>query len=483
MAKTITLEELRANSPAPELPVEAAPKPAVKQFKTGDIISIDQLKKPLGAPQEDVFLKEHPVLKTVSDILGTTGLARGLAQGIFLKFTDEGKRVLKNVSEGKMTQADFERVMGRVATTKEIAGSAVQTAATVATAGLGAARAPTVAGRILETGAKIGGLSGLSSGAKAFGEDKGGEDIIKETAISGGIGFGLGAAGQSIAELGKLVVSSNTAKEIYNKILGVKPKALEKGKDPAGLLLKEGIGGTRRGIMEKSQKIANEANNEIKTIIKDDPERIASKTILKQIENAVKKRYGNNLSNSQIQKEMGGLPLNQLRSGEFVSRRQLNSIRMVLDKFLGDSKWLNNSSSLGITTAKDAANIMRGIVQKGNEALPALFDRQSNAITAVRSLSAVLSKPHIMTNLLEMVLSGTVGTISGGFTPEGVLKSVATYGLLKGVTSAPTMTFIARAINAASRAGSGPLGQAVSGAAKVGAKSISEQASSAFGGN
>src|SRR3990167_9155915 len=58
-------------------------------------------------------------------------------------------------------------------TEKEVAGSAVKLATTIGTLGLGPATAASAGGRILETGAKLSGLSAISGGATAFEEGLG----------------------------------------------------------------------------------------------------------------------------------------------------------------------------------------------------------------------------------------------------------------------------------------------------------------------
>ena len=422
--------------------------------------------KPVTA--EDAFLKGHPVLKGISDIVGTTGLGRGIAQGIFLKFTPEGKELLRQVSEGKLKQKDVENVIGKTATTKEILGSAAQTATTIATAGLGAAKAPTAIGRIAETGVKLGGISAISGGARAFGEDKGLGEIGKEAAISGGIGASIGIAGQTVSELAKIITNSKVAESIYNKVLGVRPKIVEKGKSPAKFLIEEGIGGSKKGILNKSQTIANEAEDNIDKIIRNDPSRLETSNIKQQIHNRLMKLFGNSLTSQEVGSIVDDLPLNPIKTRDFVSPRQINALRRVIDnKFLGDAKWLNQNTSEKVLGLKAAANTLRELVKNTNEQLPSLFDRLQNSVIAIKSLNAELAKPHILTNLIELLLSSGVGLGTGGLTPEGVSKTLATFGGLKLALSAPVATAITRLLTGAGSAGKNAIVQQVSNALKI----------------
>lgn len=155
---------------------------------------------PENVEKVDAFLQGHGTLKTISDLVGTTGLGKGIAQGIFLRFTPEGKDLIKQVAEGKLKQEEVENIIGKTATTKEILGSAAQTATTIATAGLKSATAKTVLGRTFQTGTKIGSLSAISSGAGTFGEGGTAEEIRESALLGGGIGFGIGALAQFIPE-------------------------------------------------------------------------------------------------------------------------------------------------------------------------------------------------------------------------------------------------------------------------------------------
>lgn len=177
-------------------------------------LTTDNTNVPSQNPTEDAFLKGHPVLKGISDFVGTTGLAKGLSQGIFLKFTPEGQNLLKMVQEGKMTTQDIENSIGKPANAKEIYGSALQTFSTIASAGIGKATAFSVGGRILQTAGKIGGVSALSGAGQAMSNDQNLGGIAKSSAISGLSGALLGGAGQAIGELAKFLTSPATRKSV-----------------------------------------------------------------------------------------------------------------------------------------------------------------------------------------------------------------------------------------------------------------------------
>lgn len=430
-------------------------------------------KTPEKKEKVDTFLQGHGVLKGISDVIGITGLGKGIAQGIFLKFTPEGKDLLKQVSEGKMTQEEVEDIIGKTASTKEILGSAVQTAATIGTVGLGAAKGATALGRISQTGAKIGGLSALSGGGEAFGrgEDIGG--ITKEAGVSGAIGFGLGAAGQSLAELGALLRSPQVTEGIYNRVLGVPKKVVERGRSPAGMLIEQGVVGSKSNILGQSQAIAKNSEAKIAKLVRNNPQRFKSTDVVNSIKDELSKRFGNSLTSQEVQSIIDKLPLNPLKTSPYLSTRQLNALRSVIDnQFLGSGKWLSENTSEKISGLKAAANTLRGIVQSTDDRLPKIFSNYSNSVTAIKSLKSELAKPHIMTNLLELLASGAIGLGTGGFTPEGAAKSAAAFAAFKGVTSAPVATRFAKGLT---KLGQGVASQAVKTTAKTLAPGISKE--------
>lgn len=175
----------------------------------------------------DTFLQGHPILRAISDFVGTTGLAKGAAQGIFLNYTKEGKDALKMLSEGKITQQQFNDIVGgNLATNKEIVGSAIKTATS--------ALAPTAVGRTAAARIGIGTATGAATGlGTALEQNKSAGETLKSTAIGGAIGLGVSGVLEGIGSvLGKIsqsrTVQSRTG-ATYNKEL--QPPTKEVAKD------------------------------------------------------------------------------------------------------------------------------------------------------------------------------------------------------------------------------------------------------------
>lgn len=333
-------------------------------------------------------------------------------------------------------------------TEKEVAGSAVKLASTVGTLGLGAASAASAGGRILETGAKLGGMSAISGGATAFEEGYGKSEAIKGALGSGAVGFALGSVGQSIAELATYLTSPAVSEGLYNKALGISKKTIEKGKSPSDRLIKEGVMGTQSSMLQKTNQISRDSEKQVVEILANNPTKIKSQDVVGKIQEELGKKFQNTLSADEIKLVVDKLPLNVLRGNKAISVDKLNALRSELDNnYLGNARWLNDSTAERIVGLKTATNVMRGMVQATDERLPAVFSRWSDAITATRSLRSELAKPHILSNMLELLTSMAIGGATGGLSIEGLKNALYTFGAINAYQSAPVKTGIAQGLS------------------------------------
>lgn len=346
-------------------------------------------------------------------------------------------------------------------TNRQVLGSAAKLAATVGTLGLAPASGATALGRVAQTATKIGGLSAISGGATAVEEGLGNSEAVKGALGSGAVGFILGGVGQSIAELGTFLTSPSITEGIYDRALHIPKRIIEKGKSPSGLLLKEGVSGSKSGILQKAQTISKESEGQITEILSSNTTKIRSQEVIGKIQEELSKKFGNTLSADDIKIVVDKLPLNALRRSRTLPVSKLNALRSELDnEFLGSARWLNDSTAERIVGLKTATNVMRGLVQATDERLPAMFSRWSDAITASRALRSELAKPHIMTNVLEIMGSLLYGGATGGISVEGLKNALVAFGLAKGATSAPVGTGAARLLGKAGRLA--PAGRTIS---------------------
>jgi len=453
--------------------VELGQKMLAKYPQYADMIQTGNVEK------TDSFLSSHPILNGISDFVGTSGLGKGLAQGIFLKFTPEGKDLINQVAQGKISQDELANILGEPATTKEIIGSTIQTGANVLSAGIPTPKA------LLGTRAALGrigqaaGTSAIAGSALGFGKELEQGGSVKEAskkgletgAVSGFISFGIGG----VVELAKLLSSQGVQKSIVNRTLGIKPKLIEQGRSPAPEVLEQGLGSikTKQGIYNQSAAKIKSLGNKIKEILNEGVnvgKKADTSSILDSIRYNLWNIYGDTLSKGDVQKIIDNLPINAIRKNDSLTVKALNVIREVIDnKYLGNAKWLNNSSSESITALKVAANTLRGIVKASDNRLDPLFSSLSNNITIRNSVNSQLSKPHIMTNILEMLGSGLYGAATAGLSPEGIKNALIGFGILKTVLSTPAQMTTAQGLRITSKALTSKVGQeAIKGVGIVG---------------
>lgn len=178
-------------------------------------------KKPI-----DTFLSGHSILKGISDVIGTTGLGKGIAQGIFLKYTPEGRDIEKQILAGKMNYNDLENIVGGGVTNKEIIGSTIKTGALV---GGIAAKPLTALGRV-----GVGAVAGAGiGGGQALEENKDlGEVAIGAATgavIGGGVSGLLEGLGLGLRKISQSKYIQSRTGSTYNKEL--QPPVKEVAKD------------------------------------------------------------------------------------------------------------------------------------------------------------------------------------------------------------------------------------------------------------
>lgn len=240
------------------------------------------VKEPPISPKTDAFLAGHPVLKGISDFIGTTGLGKGIAQGVFLKFTPEGKNLLNLVSQGKIKQEDVESIIGKTATTKEILGSAIGTATAVGGFGLRAVKGGSALSRIGKASAQLGGLGAISGGAGALQRNGSTSDIFRGAMIGGTIGAAVGGTLQAGGEVLR-GISKNVPKSLYNT--SIKPTLDENrraikygGKTLGEELLDRGVAGSDKGLLRKSINNLELNEDKLQKILKNKSDKFISRT-------------------------------------------------------------------------------------------------------------------------------------------------------------------------------------------------------------
>lgn len=398
--------------------------------------------------QQAVAKPEPSFVEKTADFLGMGGLAKGIRQAAFLNFDPSGKDLVKRLRDGSLTQEEFDYAIGGLASPKEVIGSAAQTGLNIATAGMGVSKAPTALGRIAGNTARSAAIGGGLSAGSALERDGSLEDVVssaaKGAAVSGVVGFGVGGLG----ELGKFLTSQTARESLVNRGLAIPKKVVEKGKSPAGRFLNEGTGLTKRGILAEAEKTISEVEAKIGAKLASKTGTAGTAGVIQDIRKSLGSYYEGALGGEDIERIIGSLPIDSLRKNQELTFIQLNKLRQIIDnKFLGNGKWLNTTTSENVTALKAASNAIRTLVKSGDQELQDLFSRYADAITTKTSLSSDLAKPHMLTMLLELLGSGLYGTIAGGgINPESAAKSAAAFAAMRGLSSTPAKILTARTL-------------------------------------
>ncbi len=367
-----------------------------------------------------------------------------------------------------VTQAEIDP--GTQLSNKEVLGSFGNVALNVATAGLPAPKGATAAVRIAKgagQAAAVGAAQGFSQGLN---DNKSIKDSIKQAGtsavVSGGIGFGV----QGLAEFGKLLTSNKVTEGIVNKNLGVSKKVVQAGKSPAGEIISKGSIKSKAGYLAAAEKEIRNADTQIATILKNDTRRVDSAPVLDEVRQRLMHVYKDALNAKDVEAIVESLPVAALRDSTSMTIDRVNNLRKVIDNnYIGSSKWLNsaNATPERITALKTTANVLRGIVQDSHPALPKIFQNYSKAITQKAVLDETLSKPHILTNLLEALSSAGIGLGAGGFSPGGALKGLASFAAIKALFSTPVQTGLAIGLDRAGKLPATKVGQAARAVSRV----------------
>lgn len=425
--------------------------------------------------ETDAFLSGHPILKGISDLVGTTGLAKGVAQGIFLKYTPEGQNLLKLISQGQVKQEDVEKIIGKSATTREILGSAAQTAFTIASFGTYGKGAQALESGVLGKAAKVEGAGTVvNQGFKKFagssakqalktGTITGAGSAINTASQEGATGgdvaasFGKGAAVGGVLSLGGSAIKGVIG-GVFPKLLKFTSAAPEKVIDrsvdrPAEMaaaqktvgkigeqgVLKETQGmvrqlrkdltneyqtardylvnqfqGARIGLNDKEESLLQKVSDEFGTIVvPDDVKNLSLNEGLN-----LYKDINELMSKGQVKSSAAGIIVRQLRD---VLKNKLVQIGGKVGTSNPISEFFSNYASQ--KTIFDAADTLVKAYQTGNpkaqstalSTLNSVFNNNKPAyLDALRQLEAKTGKP-ILDMIASMRTQDLIPPRTGGF--------------------------------------------------------------------
>jgi len=348
--------------------------------------------------------KAERSLKGIGNFLGVTGLAKGITQAIFLR-TQAGKQTLRLFEEGKISQAEFENIIGGdIAKPSEVIGSAANTVLTIATAG-GLGTAGGLARRTAVTAA-------LGAGFGAAGELEATGKITGKGALTGAA---FGAAIPLVGAGVKGLVNTITQKLPKRLVGSAFGKEIEQKKLTEFVIRNKKIGSL--------DKLFKQSSNEINKL-GDDVQKLLGKargTIsLNDVVNSVVK--DKNLAGAAIGPDEVARIVNKLapQGKGLLAKGNLtpadaNKLRSLIDKTLGDRGFVATQLPFNKDVLKSFTNTLRNKVKSSVPQTKPIFSEMAKEIRFRNILEKKIpteAGKQILT-VGDFVVGGAGGAIGG----------------------------------------------------------------------
>jgi len=384
----------------------------------------------------------------VGEFLGVGTFAKGVGLSL-ARLSPEIRNIEKKISAGTATpdELDFyKKQYGEEAPTgKQIIGSALQTAATIGTAGLGnigGANAGLRIGKAALQGAGVGSVMGFGKGLE---ENKPILGALKEGAITGAVSGAVGAGLQGGSELIKSI-ADKFPKRIMDSVLKQSKAQNLAGKNVSEYALQKSKIGTVDSLISGSQETINKLNTNIDNQLGMSASKgikINSNVLFDNIATQINKE-GGDITSVEVQKIVDNLApqVKGLLKKEVLTVKEANNLRKLLDKTLGDRGFLVQQLPFNKEVLMDFANGLRNKVQTYVPQTAPLFNEMSKEITfrnALLNRASSVAKNQILS--LTDLLAGVVGS------PGGLPGALGAIAVKKTLTSTPFLTGSAVLIN------------------------------------
>lgn len=376
----------------------------------------------------DKFLEGHPVLRGISDLVGTTGLAKGLSQAAFLHFTPEGKDVQKMLDEGKISFDEFNNIIGGLATPQEILGSGAQIATNIALAGQYSG-VSVGTGKLVQTAAPTALKMGAGQAAKRIGiktaegfgagtllgteqgltENKSVGESLKQGLTTGLVSAATAGTIQGASELVRYVTSPSITNKIYDSGIGTSKKTIQAGRSPARAMIDEGSVGTARRLYQKAADTIDEVDPQIDKILANSKKIVNSNQVYESIAKGVNESALNTGANKYTAEEVrqilqDNLPqARSLLTSNNMPLENVNRLRQLMDRTLGDPAFKGNALPFGKEVMYDTSNALRNLVKSNAKETVPLFDRYATSVEAMKALNSEMAKPHALRHMVSMM--------------------------------------------------------------------------------
>lgn len=386
--------------------------------------------------------KKKSFLDKVGSFIGVEKLGKGIAGSIFWN-TKTGKETLKLVEEGKLSPEQFQKDFGELLpSSKQIVGSAIQTAATIGTVGIGSAMAGTtgVLSRAVPAGigiAKTAGLVGATGAVSGFGAGLEKEKTVPES-LKQAFTTGLASAATYgvLAGAGKVIQKAMSKTPV--KLMQVATKLDEKS---ANVLLENKDWGTLGKLKGVSDKRITELNDIIHSKITPESGTIEAKGFLKSIIAKIRGEYPG-VSNAKLKTALLGADITPLIEGKTIDYSIADKIRQGIGSNLG-SVWKTDNPKFNqyvrMSVWQELVNTIRPATNTAYE-----FEQLAAYTKASIKLNKVLASQSKRLGIgLTDLLTGLGVGLGGGGGVGGVAAAVTR----KAITSPLAETFTAVQLN------------------------------------
>lgn len=375
----------------------------------------------------------------IGNFLGMGALAKSLGLAAF-KITPEGKDLEKAINSGKASNEQLKAyadIYGEMPSTGQVLGSAVETAANIATAGIGGAAksgafklAKTASQGVAKTVAQSGIASAALGAGQAMGKGKNPLEVAKESFTQGLTGAATVGA---ISGLGKVIskTAQGLPEKLYNSALQVNKKMLMQEKSPAKFLIDKGIFGTMGKVINESQKSITALDDVIDKKLATSAKTIDSAAIRKQIVDRLKVNFGKAYSENQLAEIVNGLPLDALKKGGGINVVEANELRKQLDRVLGESYFMSDKQAPVLKEAIGAAtSALRNAVKSASGTAKEFGDLSKFIKARDLALGAAAQADKYWGIGFKDLLIGGIATGGGN-----LLSGAAAIGVKKAITS------------------------------------------------
>lgn len=363
-------------------------------------------------PTHQVPSKAEGMLNKVGNFLGLTGLAKGVTQAIFLR-TREGKQTMKLYEEGKISEAEFENVMGgKIASKSEVVGSAATAGLTIATAGgLGSAGG---------LAARTAGGAALGAGFSAAGEyEKTGKVTAGGVATGAVFGALIPLAGAGV----KGLVNTVTQKLPKRLVMSAFGKEIQQKGLTEWTIKNKKLGSLDKLFKQSSDEISKLGDDVQKILSKETGKKVSVKSIVNSVVKD-KNLAGAALGPDEVTRVINKLaPQGKgLLNKGTLNLTEANQLRSLIDKTLGDRGFVSSQLPFNKDILRSFTNSLRSQVKNSAPSTKSLFSEMSKEIRfrnilekkiPTEGAKQILSIGDFVIGGIGGAVGGVPGTIAG----------------------------------------------------------------------